>query len=88
MMLRTPRTISFALALAVASVALMPDTAFGGEHQYGSWMDFDASAGYAVPIQVVYQFPAAQVYQVGVHVPVVPNVPLFVQIGEHHVLNR
>ena len=69
-------------------VALMPNTAFAWEHRYGSWMDFDASAGYAVPIQAVYQFPAAQVYQAGRSVPVVPDVPLYIRVGDHHVLNR
>ena len=54
---RTTVKISFALALAFALVGLTPETAVALGHPYGSWMDFDASAGYAEPIQAVYQFP-------------------------------
>ena len=78
-----------ALVLPAAIVALMPDTAFAlGHHEYTSTMEYDAAAGYALPIQAVYQFPAAQVYQLGVEVPVAPAVPLFIRVGDHHVLSR
>ena len=80
--------ISCALVLGAALFAMMPDTAFALGHPYGSVMDFDAAAGYTVPIQAVYQFPAALVNQVGVELPVAPPVPLFIRVGEHHVLLR
>ncbi len=85
---RTTVKISFALALAFALVGLTPETAVALGHPYGSWMDFDASAGYAAPIQAVYQFPAAVAFQQGVEIPVAPEVPLYVRVGNHHVLNR
>jgi hypothetical protein len=88
MVFRTPAKISFALALAFALVALMPETANALGHPYGSWMEFDASAGYALPIQAVYQFPAAVAYQQGVELPIAPPVPLYIRVGDHHVLNR
>jgi hypothetical protein len=74
--------------LLAAIVAFMPDTAFAWGHRYGSWMDYDAAAGYTVPIQAVYQFPAAQVYQQGVVLPVATEVPQFIPVGDHHVLLR
>jgi hypothetical protein len=89
MRVRCLAQIVSAFVLPAAIVALMPDTAFAlGHHQYASTMEYDAAAGYAVPIQDVYQFPAAQVYQLGVQVPVAPGVPLFIRVGDHHVLER
>jgi hypothetical protein len=76
------------IILPAAIVAFIPDTAFAWGHRRGTWMEFDAAAGYTVPIQSVYQFPAAQVYQLGVQLPVAPEVPLYVRVGDHHVLNR
>jgi hypothetical protein len=89
MRVRCLAQIVSAFVLPAAIVALMPDTAFAlGHHQYASTMEYDAVAGYAVPIQDVYQFPAAQVYQLGVQVPVASGVPLFIRVGDHHVLER
>jgi hypothetical protein len=89
MRVRCLAQIVSAFVLPAAIVALMPDTAFAlGHHQYASTMEYDAVAGYAVPIQDVYQFPAAQVYQLGVQVPVASGVPLFIRVGDHHVLGR
>jgi hypothetical protein len=88
MRVRCLAQIVSAFVLPAAIVAFMPDTAFAWGHRYGSWMDYDAAAGYAVPIQAVYQFPAAQVYQVGVVLPVASEVPQFIRVGEHHVLIR
>jgi hypothetical protein len=88
MRIRSLAKIVSALVLPAAIVAFMPDTAFGWGHPYGGWMDFDAVAGYAVPIQAVYQFPAAVAFQQGVELPVAPQVPLYIRVGDHHVLNR
>jgi hypothetical protein len=85
---RTPAKFSCALVLGGALFAAMPDTAFAWGNQYGSVMDFDAWSGYTVPIQAVYQFPAALVNQRGVELPVAPPVPLFIRVDEHHVLLR
>jgi hypothetical protein len=88
MRVRSLAKIVSALVFPAAIVAFMPDTAFGWGHRNGSWMDFDASAGYAAPIQAVYQFPAAVAFQQGVEIPVAPEVPIYVRVGDHHVLNR
>jgi hypothetical protein len=81
-------TIASAVVLPLAILALMPSTASAWGHRHHDWMSFDASAGYAVPIQTVYQFPAPLVDQPGVNLPVAPPVSLHIWVGEHHVLNR
>ena len=80
--------ISCALVLGAALFAMMPDTAFALGHPYGSVMDFDAAAGYTVPIQAVYQFPAALVHQPGPQLPIAPSGMIYIPIGEHRVVYR
>jgi hypothetical protein len=88
MRVRRVTTIASALVLSLAILALTPGTASAWWHHHHNRMNDDAAAGYAVPIQAVYQFPAVQVNQPGVNVPFAPPVSLHIWIGDHHVLNR
>ena len=86
---RTIVKISFALALALALVGLTPETAVALGHRLRQLDGFRRFGGLCgVPIQAVYQFPAAVAFQQGVEIPVAPEVPLYVRVGNHHVLNR
>jgi hypothetical protein len=57
--LRRVSRIAHAFALAQVILAGMTGKAFA----WGHWLYKDPSVGYAVPIQTVYQFPAALVSQ-------------------------
>jgi hypothetical protein len=56
---RIAGALFFFVILAICSEK--PSQAEGDGHHY--WVSGDASVGYAVPIQRVYQFPAAFVFQ-------------------------
>ena len=59
-----PATLAGLLFLALSWAPLM-GKARAGDHGDHYWVSQDASIGYAVPIQRVYQFPAAFVSQPG-----------------------
>jgi hypothetical protein len=83
-----PAKILCALVFGGALFALMPDNGYAWGHDRDALFAYNAWAGYTVPIQAVYQFPAAQVNQLGVELPLAPPVPFFIRVGEHHVLLR
>jgi len=76
------------ILVLLGAVVLAASKASAGGPGHDDWRIDDARAGYAVPIQAVYQFPAALVNQPGVKPPVAPPVPLHIWVGEHHVINR
>jgi hypothetical protein len=88
MSVRRLAALASALVLAAAILAIVPGTAFAIGDGYDAWSSYDAWAGYTVPIQLVYQFPAAIVYQQGVRPPVAPPTPLYIRVDAHHVINR
>jgi hypothetical protein len=62
------RAASVLVLLVIASLTASPTASAGWGHWHHRWMD-DPSVGYTVPIQAVYQFPAAVGYQPGSYLP-------------------
>jgi hypothetical protein len=61
--LRRKSSVAFASILSLIIIAGMPGTALAGGHRHHTHKSYDPSVGCAVPIQNVYQFPAAIVFQ-------------------------
>jgi hypothetical protein len=61
--LRRPTEIASAFVLTLIILVGMPGTASAWEHRCHTGKGYRPSVGYAVPIQNVYQFPAAMVDQ-------------------------
>jgi hypothetical protein len=51
------------LALPFVAASMLGSEARAGDHHDHYWVSRDPAMGYAVPIQHVYQFPAAFVFQ-------------------------
>jgi hypothetical protein len=77
-----------ALLLPAAIVAIVPVTASASGHNGLTREEFDAVAGYTVSIADSYEFPAPLVWQPGVQIPVAPPRPLYIRVGDHHVIIR
>jgi hypothetical protein len=85
------RFLSKIVPVAVVTAAVLanlPAGASAGWFSHPPLQVFDQMNGYAVPIEDVWQFPAAIVEQQGVVVPIAPPRPLYIRAGEHHVILR
>jgi hypothetical protein len=88
MRIRRRATIASTLILPLTILAMMPGKASAGDHRHDGSMAYDAWAGYTVPIQSVYQFPAALVNQPGPQLPIAPLGWIYIPSGEHRVVHR